>query len=76
MLRMVPLPALRQGRRRPVKLPSPILERPDHPPQRPVEHLAGEAFEQAILEGEVDAEIDLGAALHVVYENPAVLDIF
>src|SRR5688572_17824045 len=60
----------------PIQLPRPVLEGADHPPQRAVEHLAGQALEDRVLEGEVDAEVDLGAAPAVRLEDPAVLQIF
>ena len=40
-----------------------LLEGADHPPQRAVEHLPGQRLEDPAPEREIDAEIDLGAAL-------------
>ena len=45
-------------------------------PQRAVEHLPGQRLEDPVAEGEIDAEIDLGAALAVGPEFPAVVQIF
>jgi len=58
--------------RRPVKLRGARLEGADHLAQRLVEHLAGQHFEDAGLEGEIDREIDEGAALPVRPEAPVV----
>src|SRR3546814_18292059 len=53
-----------------------FLERRDHPTKRAVEHLARQCLENARSEGEIDAEIDVGAALAVGDELPVVLQIF
>ena len=46
-----------------VKRGGALLERAGHAPQRAVEHLPGEAFENPRLEREIDREMDVGAAV-------------
>jgi len=56
----------------PVKLDGAGFERADHLAERAVEHLPRQHFEDARLEGEIDREIDEGAALPVRPEAPVV----
>ena len=69
------LELLLPGRARPVERGGALLERADHPPQRAIEHLPGDRLEDAVAEGEIDAEIHLAPARHGA-EFPAVVEIF
>src|SRR6185503_7889525 len=53
-----------------------VLERADHPPQRPVEHLPGDRLEDPAAKGEVHAEIEESAVLPVGPEFPRLVEIF
>ena len=53
-----------------------ILERADHLAQRRAEHLPGEHLEHPVLEREIDAEIDLAAAVRRGPEDPDIVEIF
>ncbi len=60
---------------RPIKRARPFFEGADHPPQRAIEHLPGERFEQAIAEAEIDAEIDFSTSA-LRGELPTIVEIF
>jgi PncC family amidohydrolase len=52
-----------------VKLVGAALERADHAPERAIEHLPGQGLEDAGLEREIDAEVDVGSAFAVRLER-------
>ena len=59
-----------------VKLRGAGLERADHLAQRPVEYLSREHLEHAVLEREINREVDQATTLPVVAETPVVVQIF